>query len=569
MRASKARYVALGLATVVSVWALAASRPSTAFAADDGVLKFRVTVQDQYGFHSDGTAVATPLPPGPDPNLVRYSLTRAVSGRTSGYTTGTATYDRQAKTIRVQIDHEPGIVEMFDEKIAHDAHLDFLLTLKDPIQTRFEGTWKGLVSTFTESWLKIVGEDATAPATGPQSEARSHIDHVFIILKENHTYDNYFATYPGANGCRSATNSRGETVPLTKFVTKADLPGPNTWDAAHTGWNGGKMDQFDLAATGKVWGDLEKFNHGPFTVFAPLSGTPDGPVKYYWQLAQRGVLCDNYFTSLMGESSPNHMYTLAATSAGRISNEDPVKRTAKVLDKDGTIREHESHWTVEEIPTALPNELERRGLTWSFLVEKTHGELVKKTLDYFYDVNDGAASCIDCIAGLPDFDQRSITITDMDTGLASYLKRNDVGNVTWIVPARVHSEHPGLSEVPAGVDWTQSVVNEIGKSQYWGRCAIFITWDDFGGFYDHVPPPQVDYLGLGFRVPCLVVSPYAKKGFVDHTQLEHSSLCKFAETLFGLPAMTARDAAAGDMMEAFDFKQTPRKYSEFKPFSIW
>src|SRR5262249_48668145 len=99
-------------------------------------------------------------------------------------------------------------------------------------------------------------------------------------------------------------------------------------------------------------------------------------------------------------------------------------------------------------------------------------------------------------------------------------------------------------------------------------CAIFITWDDFGGFYDHVPPPQVDYLGLGFRVPCLVVSPFAKKGFVDHTQLEHSSLCKFAESLFGLPAMTARDAAAKGMMEASDFKQTPRKFSEFKPFSI-
>ena len=107
-------------------------------------------------------------------------------------------------------------------------------------------------------------------------------------------------------------------------------------------------------------------------------------------------------------------------------------------------------------------------------------------------------------------------------------------------------------------------MNEIGSSQYWSKCAIFITYDDYGGFYDHVPPPQVDQLGLGFRVPCTVVSPYAKKGFVDHTQFEHSSLLKFAETLFGIPAMTARDAAAADMTDAFDFTQTPRDFSEFR-----
>ena len=107
-------------------------------------------------------------------------------------------------------------------------------------------------------------------------------------------------------------------------------------------------------------------------------------------------------------------------------------------------------------------------------------------------------------------------------------------------------------------------MNAIGASQYWDRCVIFITWDDFGGFYDHVPPPQVDSMGLGFRVPCLIVSPYAKKGYVDHTQYEHSSICKFAESLYDLPAMTARDAAANDMMNAFDFTQKPRPFSDFK-----
>ena len=103
----------------------------------------------------------------------------------------------------------------------------------------------------------------------------------------------------------------------------------------------------------------------------------------------------------------------------------------------------------------------------------------------------------------------------------------------------------------------------VGASQYWGSCAILITWDDYGGFYDHVPPPQVDDLGLGFRVPCIVLSPYARKGAIDSTLYEHSSCVKLAETVFGIPAMTARDAAANDLTNAFDFNQAPRDFSEF------
>src|SRR5581483_6403688 len=141
--------------------------------------------------------------------------------------------------------------------------------------------------------------------------------------------------------------------------------------------------------------------------------------------------------------------------------------------------------------------------------------------------------------------------------------QGQVGHVTWIKPSPFNCEHPGISSVKTGTEWTRKIVNQIGASQYWGRCAILITWDDFGGFYDHVAPPQVDNLGLGFRVPCIVVSPYAKKGAVCHTQYEHSSMMKFAETVFGLPAMSSRDAASGDMTDCFDFTQTPRDFSEF------
>src|SRR5581483_8948724 len=190
----------------------------------------------------------------------------------------------------------------------------------------------------------------------------------------------------------------------------------------------------------------------------------------------------------------------------------------------------------------------KKKLSWNFIEEGTKGDALKKVLAFLEDNNDGGASCMDCIASLPDFDERFVRMDSLDASFGKFLEAKTVGNVTWIKPACAYCEHPALADVSVGVDWTRRVVNAIGKSQYWGRSAIFITWDDFGGFYDHVAPPQVDYLGLGFRVPCLVVSPFAKKGFVDHTQYEHSSICKFAEKVFGLPAMTARDAAANDMM---------------------
>jgi phospholipase C len=171
---------------------------------------------------------------------------------------------------------------------------------------------------------------------------------------------------------------------------------------------------------------------------------------------------------------------------------------------------------------------------------------------------------LDVVTALPDFalcydDQTSA----LDTNLGPLLAAGKVGNVTYIRPAGFASEHPGLGPVGAGADWTRKVVNEIGNSKYWSHCAIFITFDDYGGFYDHVPPPQLDRLGLGFRVPCIVVSPYAKRGYVDSTLYEHSSLLKFAETIFRLPAMSSRDARSADMTNAFDFAQPPRSFTEF------
>jgi phospholipase C len=135
--------------------------------------------------------------------------------------------------------------------------------------------------------------------------------------------------------------------------------------------------------------------------------------------------------------------------------------------------------------------------------------------------------------------------------------------VSYVIPTGPESDHYTIlssQSVDTGPDWVSSVVNAIGESKYWSSTAIIITWDDWGGFCDHVPPPQLDYRGLGFRVPLLIISPYAKKGYVSHTQYEFGSILKFMETTFGLASLNTTDVRANNLTDSFDFTQKPRKF---------
>jgi len=258
------------------------------------------------------------------------------------------------------------------------------------------------------------------------------------------------------------------------------------------------------------------------------------------------------------------MFTFAAQCGGLISNESLITHKMKVIDASGNVVDHDNHFTAQEVTTSLANELEAKGLTWKYYSESVANDPVQNLIEDLED-NDASIKCLDVVSALPDFTQcYDENSANLETNLAGLLAQGKVGHVTWIKPRPYMCEHPGISFVGVGADWTRQIVNQIGASPYWKNCAILITWDDYGGFYDHVAPPQVDALGLGFRVPCIVVSPYAKKGFVNHSQYEHSSLCKLAETVFGLPTMSNRDAMSGDMLDSFDFTQTPRDFSDFK-----
>jgi phospholipase C len=132
--------------------------------------------------------------------------------------------------------------------------------------------------------------------------------------------------------------------------------------------------------------------------------------------------------------------------------------------------------------------------------------------------------------------------------------------VSWIIGAAGGDEHPPKNIQTGEASVADGIVNLLGKSPYWGSLAVFATYDDYGGFYDHVAPPQVDQFGYGFRVPCLVISPFAKAGFIDSVVNDHTSILRFIEERYGLSSLNTRDAAANSMIEAFDFTRPARVF---------
>lgn len=278
---------------------------------------------------------------------------------------------------------------------------------------------------------------AAAPATAPSAPtptASNSIHHVFVIVKENHSFDNFFASFPGANGASSAVDSTGQTVAFGAPWYDLYYAGSNGWDAAHFDYDGGAMDRFDLGETIVPLVSPK----GPFVTY-----DGSGHIDYYAKTARSGVLCDAYFTSVMGPSTPNHFYLLAATSARAISNPDLAHGDLMVLDPSGTPVSHPGSFSAAEIPTTLPNELEAAGLTWAYWCEKSLSNV-------FEEPGDG----VDMIAvfqQLPSFPTNFVSvISDYDVNLGMLLSSGPIGNVTLHSPGGRELGAPALGRRRAG-----------------------------------------------------------------------------------------------------------------------
>lgn len=416
------------------------------------------------------------------------------------------------------------------------------------------------------------GGVAGAATAAPENNKPSFpIKHVVFIVKENRTFDNYFARYPGAEGAEVARISNGNQVLLQEAtdVLKPDL-GHSFADAVEA-INGGRMDRFDKVQNGESLTGFTSFKR-------------DG-IPAYWSYADNFVLSDHTFSSMYGPTFPEHLYTVAAYAADIVDNKNPTGGEGGYCDDpEEQVTAFERNLSDEEKAEILEAEGAqfRPGQDFDFSnivkywtkiracfdFEVIMDQFEEEGISWRYYAADGswmnALLAIEHIFTNPDLWGPKVQdpfYTD-ENGVAQdrvieHIEAGKLKQATWIVPPPGTNEHPGGPSVCVGENWTVRHVNAIMNSKYWKHTAIFITWDDFGGFYDHLPPPQYDIMGLGPRVPMLIISPWAKQGFVDKTEYEFSSVLKFMETIFGLECMTERDCGAANMLTAFDFSQTP------------
>ena len=368
---------------------------------------------------------------------------------------------------------------------------------------------------------------------------RTPIKHVVFVVKENRTFDDLFGTFPGANGVSFGMDhgTRRPLIPGTAGRLPSDIP--HCYQCAIQAWDHGKMDGFDQPPTGKwAYSQLHR------------SQLPN-----YWRWAERNVLFDDFFSSAWGPSFPNHLYTIAAQSAeARDNPRRPPRSMSNTFGCEAPpeqkVEQYDSQGHVGLVPPCFDfrtegDVLNRAHIPWAYYAA------TERQRGYIWS----AYSAIDRYRNDPAQWARYIRPVD---SLLGDIAANELPPVTWVTPRFELSDHPDYSFCH-GENWTTQVVDAIMRSKMWKDTAVFITWDDYGGFYDHVPPPDVDRMGFGFRVPLLVISPYAIDGKVSHEEGEFSSVLRFMEDNWNLrPFLTRRDRQATPMMSAFDFSQTPR-----------
>jgi phospholipase C len=383
------------------------------------------------------------------------------------------------------------------------------------------------------------------------------IDHIIIIVQENRSFDNLFAGLPGADTQSYGYDSKG------KKITLAPITLATTWDLDHsfnsffTNCDGqGKypgtkcrMDGFDLEGVTCGQGSEPKCpNAHPQYAYVPRS-----EVRPYFDMASQYVVGDRMFESNFdGSSFVSHQYIIAAqaNSTVNVPFGGPWGCGGGPGDMIETVTLQRQ--IGPPVPpcfdnTTLGDELDAAGLSWKYYTHVAHGHsALWNAYQAIQHIRYGKDWKKDIISPQKRF------LSDVANG--------NLATVSWVTPTCRNSDHAGCG-AKTGPHWVASLVNAVGESPYWKSSAIFIFWDDYGGWYDHVPPHHVDYDGLGFRVPLVVVSPYAKQGYVSHVRYEHGSLLRFIEDRFGLSTLSASDARANSpAADCFDFSQPPRKF---------
>jgi phospholipase C len=390
----------------------------------------------------------------------------------------------------------------------------------------------------------------TAPLAASQK-----IQHLVVIFQENRTPDNLFHGLPNADIANSGLNSQGQTIPLTpiSLVTEYDLS--HTHGAFVKMYDGGKMDGADKIGVACEPGATNCPPPNP--QFAYVNPSEVAP---YFQMAERYTFGDRMFQTNQGPSFPAHQFIISGTSAPTATSNlfasgnpfipkgaagidlvagctAPPTERVRLIDPMGD--ETQTQYPCFEHPT-LTDLLDAKDISWRYYTPSA-GSIWT------------GPNAIRHLRLGPDWN-RNVTLRH--TQILTDIANGKLAAVSWVIPTGQASDHAGATD-GSGPSWVASVVNAIGTSRYWSSTAILLTWDDWGGWYDHVAPKIINSYEYGFRVPLIVISPYAKPAYVSHVTHDFGSILKFIEVNFGLPSLGYADAPADDLSDCFDFYQTP------------
>jgi phospholipase C len=393
------------------------------------------------------------------------------------------------------------------------------------------------------------GNSVTSAATvtvssTPPGQPESQIKHLIILMMQNHSFDNLFGTYPGANGLDPSlpsyhqTDANGKTVSPT-VVTTLSTPDLNHDQVSYiTAWDNGKMDKYALTN-----GDLSMQYYDKSVSGLTSDGSSYG-IGTLWSYAGQYALADNFFASAMNNEPANGLYMVAATidsphTAGSLPQSDACTSVVKQTD-GGSVAPPLTEKNVGD-------QLSSSGISWAWYQESFDTEQVGTCQDYVPQENvfQYFASTQNS-SHIQNFTKASFQAALDDGSLPS---------VVWIQPDGLHSMHPGAGNTLDGVEWLDQTIKAIQQSSIWPNTAILVLWDESGGWYDHVPPPQLaGTQGLGARVPFIVVSPFAKTGYISNKQMDFVSILRFIQwnwNLGQLPAadQQAREQQSGDLCD--------------------
>jgi phospholipase C len=454
-----------------------------------------------------------------------------------------------------------------------------------PVRLNFTHLWRGVIGC-------LLATTALAACSSPSSSSASassgndihKIKHIIVIMQENRSFDTYFGTYPGADGIPMQNGVPTVCVNDPK-TGKCVKPYHDTQDLNHGGPHGaanatadidnGKMDGF-IAQAEKGRGSCTNPDNpacSPSEQTDVMGYHTAQEIPNYWSYAQNFVLQDHMFEPDASWSLPAHLFMVSAWSATCSKKGDPESCTSNI--KGPVTLPEANHYNADYAWTDLTYLLYKAKVSWAYYVAPGTQP----------DCDDDAASCAPVKQGprtpgiwnpLPDFDtvkqDGQLANIQSVNNFYSAAKNDTLPAVSWVTPDNAESEHPPAL-VSTGQSYVTGLINAVMQSPDWNSTAILLAWDDWGGFYDHVKPPTVDQNGYGLRVPALVISPYAKQGYIDHQTLSFDAYLKFIEDDFlngsridpktdgrpdSRPDVRENASILGNLTSDFDFSQSPR-----------